>query len=76
LAATYELFYRAHRNGKPAIKKTGTIAKVILGSGSHRNLQSRVRLFQYDETGPRSGKIASSLYPRCGRPQTSTDFDG
>jgi hypothetical protein len=60
--ATYELFYRAHRNGKPAIRKQGQLAQVILGMLHYRNLQSRVRLFHYDEPVPALWQIASSLY--------------
>ena len=59
--ATYELFYRAHRNGKPAIRKQGQLAQVILGMLHYRNLQSRVRLFHYDEPVPALWQIASSL---------------
>src|SRR4029079_11836994 len=47
--ATYELFYRAHRNETPPIRKPGQLAQVILGMLHYRNLQSRVRLFHYDE---------------------------
>jgi hypothetical protein len=60
--ATYELFYRAHRNGKPLIRKPGQLAQVILGMLHYRNLQSRVRLFHYDEPVPVLWQIASSLY--------------
>jgi hypothetical protein len=60
--ATYELFYRAHRNGKPAIKKPGQLAQVILGMLHYRNLQSRVRLFHYDEPVPALWQVTSSLY--------------
>ncbi len=60
--ATYELFYRAHRNAKPAIRKHGQLAQVILGMLHYRSLQSRVRLFHYDEPLPTLWQIASSLY--------------
>ena len=60
--ATYEQFYRAHRNGKPVIRKQGQLAQVILGMLHYRNLQSRVRLFHYDEPVPALWQIASSLY--------------
>jgi hypothetical protein len=59
--ATYELFYRAHRNAKPTIRKPGQLAQTVLGMLHYRNLQSRVRLFHYDEPLPTLWQIASSL---------------
>jgi hypothetical protein len=62
IGATYELFYRAHRNGKPAIRKDGQLAQVLLGMFRYWNLQNRVRLFRYDEPVSALWQVTSNLF--------------
>jgi len=60
--ATYELFYRAHRAGKPAIKSRENLALVLLGMLRYRNLHNRIRLFRYDDPPGALWQVANSIY--------------
>jgi hypothetical protein len=62
IGATYELFYRAHKSGKPAIKKGEQLAQVLLGMLRYWNLQNRVRLFHYDDPVPALWQVTSNLF--------------
>ena len=62
IGATYELFYRAHKAGKPAITKTGQLGQVLLGMYRYWNLQNRVRLFRYDDPPPAVWRVTASLF--------------
>ncbi|MBK9605250.1 MAG: hypothetical protein IPO58_02050 [Betaproteobacteria bacterium] len=62
IGATYELFYRAHKAGKPAIRKDSQLAQVLLGMFRYWNLQNRVRLFRYDNPVPALWQVTSNLF--------------
>ncbi len=62
IGATYELFYRAHKAGKPAIAKDGQLGQVLLGMFRYWNLQNRVRLFRYDDPVPALWQLTSNLF--------------
>ena len=62
IGATYELFYRAHKSGKPAIGKDGQLGQVLLGMFRYWNLQNRVRLFRYDEPVPALWQLTGNLF--------------
>ena len=62
IGATYELFYRAHKAGKPKIRKDGQLGQVLLGMFRYWNLQNRVRLFRYDEPVPALWQLTSNLF--------------
>lgn len=62
IGATYELFYRAHKSGKLAIRKDGQLAQVLLGMFRYWNLQNRVRLFRYDDPVPALWQVTSNLF--------------
>ena len=62
IGATFELFYRAHKAGKPAIRKEGQLGQVLLGMFRYWNLQNRVRLFRYDDPVPALWQMTSNLF--------------
>jgi hypothetical protein len=62
MGATYELFYRAHRNGNSAIRKESELGAVLLGMFRYWNLQNRVQLFRYDEPVPALWQVTSDLF--------------
>ena len=62
LGATYELFLRAHKTGRPAIRKNELLAQVLLGMFHHRNLQNRVRMFRYDEPLQTTWQATNALF--------------
>ena len=62
LGATYELFLRAHKIGRPTIRTDDQLAQVLLGMFHYRNVQNRVRLFRYDDPLPSSWQATNALY--------------
>jgi hypothetical protein len=62
IGAAYELFYRAHRAAKPAIRQDGQLGQVLLGMFRYWNLQNRVRLFRYDDMVPALWQMTSNLF--------------
>ena len=62
LGATYELFLRGHKAGRPALRKPEQLAHVLLGMVRYRNVQNRVRLFRYEEPQPVAWQATNALY--------------
>src|SRR2546421_4776004 len=62
LGATYELFLRGHKSGRPTLRKDDRLAQVLLGMFRYRNLQNRVRLFRYEEPLPSAWQATNALY--------------
>ena len=59
---TYELFLRAHKSGSAPLRKNEQLARVLLGMIHYRNVQTRIRLFRYEEPQPSAWQATNALF--------------